>query len=74
MGGDNGGGRGKGGRVFTNMYKGHVDKTKGGQDQGWEVGMAGVGEVVGGKWRRLNLNNKKLKKHTQKIQNKQINH
>ena len=32
----------KGGRVFRNMYKGHMDKTKAGQDQGWEVGMAGV--------------------------------
>ena len=25
------------------MYKGHIDKAKGGNDQGWEVGMAGVG-------------------------------
>ena len=33
---------GKGGRVFRNNYKGHMDKTKVGQDQGWEVGMAGV--------------------------------
>ena len=24
------------------MYKGHMDKTKEGSDQGWEVGMAGV--------------------------------
>ena len=24
------------------MYKGNVDETKWGQDQGWEVGMAGV--------------------------------
>ena len=34
---------GKGVRVFRNIYKGHMDKTKGGQDQGWEVGMAGMG-------------------------------
>ena len=31
-----------GGSIFRNMYKGHRDKTKGGQDQGWEVGMAGM--------------------------------
>ena len=40
---------GKGGRVFRNIYRGHMDKTKKGQDQGWEVGMAGVGESRGGK-------------------------
>ena len=28
------------------MYKGHMDKAKGGQDQGWEVGMAGVGREM----------------------------
>ena len=50
---------GKGGRVFRNMYKGTMDKTKGGQDEGWEVGMTGVGRVVGGKWRQLFLNNSK---------------
>ena len=33
---------GKGRRVFRNNYKGHVDKTKWGWDQGWEVEMAGV--------------------------------
>ena len=27
------------------MYKGHMDKTKEGWDQGWEVEMAGVGGV-----------------------------
>ena len=32
----------KGGRVFMNNYKGHMDKTKGQSDQGREVGMAGV--------------------------------
>ena len=36
----------KGGRVSRNMYKGPMDKTKGRYDQGWEVGMAGVGGVV----------------------------
>ena len=35
---------GKVGRVFRNNYKGHMDKTKEGWYQGWEVGMA---EVVG---------------------------
>ena len=30
------------GEGFRNVYKGHMDKTKGGQDKGWEVGMAGV--------------------------------
>ena len=39
----------KEGRVFRNNYKGHRDKTKGGSDQGWEVGMAGVGGSGGGK-------------------------
>ena len=41
---DNGGKRG---RVFRNNYKGHMDKTKEGEKQGKEVGMAGaVGGVV----------------------------
>ena len=31
------------GRVFRNNYKGHMDKTKVGWNQGREVGMAGVG-------------------------------
>ena len=44
-------------RVFRNMYKGHMDKTKERQDQGWGVGMAGVGGEIGGKWRQLYLNN-----------------
>ena len=35
-----------------------MDKTKGGWDQGWEVGMAGVGESWG-EWRQLYLNNNK---------------
>ena len=33
---------GKGEGFSRNMYKGHVDKAKGGEDRGWEVGMAGV--------------------------------
>ena len=39
----------KGGRVFKNNYKGHMDKTKGRQNQGRDVGMAGVGGRGGGK-------------------------
>ena len=35
-------------RVFRSNYKGHMNKTKGGWNQGWEVGMAGVGENGGG--------------------------
>ena len=42
---DNGEEKGNG---FRNIYKGHMDKTKGEQDQGWEVGMAEVGGLVGG--------------------------
>ena len=34
-------------------------KPRGGWDQGWEVGMAGVGSMVGGKWRQVFLNNSK---------------
>ena len=30
------------------MYKGHMDKTKGGEDQGWEVETAGVEGSGGG--------------------------
>ena len=60
VGGDNGGQRG---RVFRNILKGHLIKTKGGQDRRWKVGMAGVWGMVGGKWRQLYLyNNKKIKK------------
>ena len=40
---------GKGERVFSNMNKGHMDKTKGEWNQGWEVGMAGVGGSGRGK-------------------------
>ena len=31
------------------MYKGPVDKDKGGQDWGWEMGVGAVGESSGGK-------------------------
>ena len=51
---------GKGESVIRDMYEGHMDKTKRGQDQGWEVGMAGVGDrggAGGGEWRQLYLNN-----------------
>ena len=41
------------------MYKGHMDKAKGGEDWGWDTGMIGVGGVVRGKWRQLYLNNNK---------------
>ena len=51
---------GKGGSVFRNNYKGHMDKTKEGCNQGREVGMAGVGGVVEGKCRQLYLNNNKI--------------
>ena len=45
-----------------------MNKTKGGQNQGWKVGMAGVGGVVEGKWRKLYLSNdlKKCKKTAKK--------
>ena len=40
-----------------------MDKTKVGSDQGGDVGKAGVGRVVGGKWKQLYLtNNKKCEK------------
>ena len=61
----------KGEGSSRNMYKGHMDKAKGGQDQGWKVGMGGVGEEWwgGGKWRQLYLNNffKKRKKINKKL-------
>ena len=54
----------KGGKRFRNKFKGHMDKTKEGWDQGREVGMAGAG----GKWRQLYLNNdNKQKLSTYKI-------
>ena len=36
-------------RVFRSYYKGHMDKTKGGWNQGREVGLAGMGERGGEK-------------------------
>ena len=36
------------GRVFRNYYKGHMNKTKGGWNQGREAGLAGVGRWSGG--------------------------
>ena len=54
VGGDKGG---RGGRVFSNMFKGHMDKIKEQYVQGWEVGMP----VVGGKWIQLYLNNNKTR-------------
>ena len=48
--------------LSRNMYKGHMGKDKEGKDRGWEVGMAGVGGMVGGKWRQLYLNNNKIKR------------
>ena len=42
---------GKGQRVYRNNYKGHMEKTKGGWNQGREEGMAGV-SGSGGKKRQ----------------------
>ena len=36
-----------------------MDKTKGEQDRGWEVGMGGEGWSGGGKWTQLYLNSNK---------------
>ena len=66
MEGDNGGGKGKGFSGTCIKDKGHMDKTKGEQDQGWEVGMAGVGRGMGGEWRHLYLTNNKKKKKRKK--------
>ena len=53
----------KEGRVFRNIYKGHMDKPKWGRIKdgkwGW-LGWGGKwGAVGGGKWRQLYLNNNK---------------
>ena len=32
-----------------NMYRGQMDKAKGSQEQGWEVGLGEAGESGGGK-------------------------
>ena len=45
-GGRCGGKEGK--RSSRNMYKGPMDKMKGGKDGGWEVGVGGAGESGGG--------------------------
>ena len=50
---------GKGGKVFRNNCKGHMDKTKRRWDQGWEVVAAGVRGSGCGKWRQLYWNNNK---------------
>ena len=42
---------GKEGRVVGNMYKGHLDKDKGGRIESWRWGRVGLGKVVLGKWR-----------------------
>ena len=57
MEGSNGGKRE---RVFRNMYKGHMDKIKGGRIQGGKWGWLGWEGVVGGKWRQVYLNNNKI--------------
>ena len=51
----------KGERVFRNMYKGHMEKTKGGRIKGGKWGWLGWRRE---EWRQLYLNNnkKKLKK------------
>ena len=49
--------KGKGGRVFRNMYKGHMDKTKGGRIKGGKWGW--LGGSAGGIWRQPHLNNNK---------------
>ena len=36
-----------------NMYKGHMDKAKGGWDWGWEVGEGGMGESGGWKMEKI---------------------
>ena len=44
----------KGGRVFRNINKRHMDKTKGkGGSKGGRWVWLGLGGVVGGKWRQL---------------------
>ena len=59
MGVDNGGDRG---RVFRNMYKGHMGKTKRGRIKGGNWGWLGCGGEVWEKWRPLYLNNNKKKR------------
>ena len=49
----------KGGRVFRNIYKGHMDKTKEGRIRSGRWEWLGGRRVVWGKCRQLNLNNHK---------------
>ena len=46
------------GRVFRNMYKGHMEKPKGNRIKGGKWGWLGGGSY-GGVWRQLYLNNNK---------------
>ena len=52
--------------LSRNMYKGHMDKAKGGRIEGGRQGWVGWGWVVRGKWRQLQLNNNKKKKQNGK--------
>ena len=42
-----------------NMYKGQVDKAKGGRSEGGRWRWVRLGDVVGAKWRQLYLNDNK---------------
>ena len=50
----------KGGRVFRNNYKGHMDKTKGGGNRGGRWGWFESGRMVGGICIQLYLNINKI--------------
>ena len=50
---------GKGGSVFRNNSKGHMDKTKGGGIRGGRWGWLGLGGVGEGKCRQMYFNNNK---------------
>ena len=49
-------------KIGRNVYEGHMDKAKGGWDQGWEVGMAGVEGSCGGKIETILLEQQLKKK------------
>ena len=49
------------GRALRNMYKGHMDKAKGGRFKGGRQGWMGWRGVLRWKWRQLYLNNNKNK-------------
>ena len=51
--------RGKVGRDFRNIYKGHMDKTKGGGIRGGRWGWLRLGGMVWGGRRQLYMNNNK---------------